>query len=140
MTNEKLNRRKMDQDNSGIQINDMITSENSPKDRAVLLVLQQINATAQGTKEAVKEICDDFRGHIKDYSEHKEADKLLLATGRGMWKVTAWVLGIGQVGVLAVAGFAWNELVSTTATIRRHDMEIYIMKQQVENLQKANRP
>jgi hypothetical protein len=103
-----------------LKILDLIEQENDPKDRAFLIVLQQINASLIANTTTINDIAEKLDTHLTAYESHARREQELIDTGKGMWRVGAWILGIVQTIAIAAIGFVFNnieELKKTDSTI-----------------------
>ena len=85
-----------------LDINQMIADESDPKHRAFLIVLNSINQNLEANTRTICDINDRLESHIDLFTQHSSAEQILVAQGRGAWKVLAWVLSIAQVGVIGL--------------------------------------
>jgi hypothetical protein len=97
-------------DNRVGDIEALISSENDPKQRAFLIILNSINASMVANTEATREVADKLDDHLTAFEAKAEADAQLLNQGRGAWRVLAWALGTAQVALLGVAGYVFSDL------------------------------
>lgn len=107
--NENLKRRKSDVGQQE-EINELIRNEQDPKNRAFLLVLQQIHQSLIANTETVNDVASKLDKHLTTYEQHAEAEEARINQGRGLWRVLAWMLGLLQVLVLTALGTAYHEV------------------------------
>lgn len=112
---ELHNRRVTDVSQDKILV--LIEQANDPKDRAFLIVLQQINESLIANTHTINEVAEKLDSHLTAYEAHAEREKALLNQGKGMWRVAAWVLGISQAIAAASISFAFNEIVAVKKDI-----------------------
>lgn len=104
----ELNRRASDR--RPLDIDSMIAEENDPKQRAFLIVMNSINVSLLANTETIRDISIKLDTHLTNFEEHTATEDALLNRGRGMWKVTSWVLGASQAAVIALSLGAYNHL------------------------------
>jgi hypothetical protein len=101
----------------------LISAENDPARRAVLIVLQSINRSLEANTIATQQtqlslggLRTDFGTHLKNFETHTINEELLMSRGKGAWWVMTFVLGIVQ----AIAVYGWvasrNEIEEMKAT------------------------
>ena len=90
----------------------MIAEENDPKQRSFLIILNSINNALIANTVATSGLSQKFDEHLTKFEEKVEEDSRMLNQGKGAWKVAAWVLGIAQSVVVALAMFAAKDLAS----------------------------
>lgn len=92
------------------EINKLIQQEQDPKNRAFLLVLQQIHYSLIANTETVNDVAEKLDKHLTAYEQHAAAEDARLNQGRGLWRILAWLLGVLQVLVIAAMGAAYHEV------------------------------
>lgn len=80
----------------------MIADENDPKSRAMLIVLNSINASLVQNTQTVRDLHIKFETHLTNYSDHTASEAELVNRGKGAWKILAWVLGAAQTLLVAL--------------------------------------
>jgi hypothetical protein len=98
-------------------IEDLIASENDPKQRSFLIVLNSINNSLLANTETIRDISQKLDEHLTNFEKHTAAESELINKGKGAWTVAAWVLGAAQVAVLAGCGYVANRLESIETRI-----------------------
>ena len=91
-------------------IDALISSENDPGKRAVLIVLNSINRSliantiaTEMTQENVVKLGADFSIHLKNFEGHAMNEEMLMARGKGAW----WVLSVVLAAMQAIAVYGW---------------------------------
>ncbi len=110
MTDEtEQNRRASDKRQD--EIDKLISEENDPKQRALMIVLQSINRSliantmcTQGIQSDVTQHRADFVVLLRNFDTHAMKEEALINKGRGAWFVIAIVLSIAQALLL----YGWN--------------------------------
>ena len=102
----------------------LIEGENDPKDRAFLIVLQQINESLVANTRTINDVATKLDAHLTAYETHAEQDAALLNQGKGAWRVAAWCLAIAQVIAIASIGVAYDEL--RTMQHKWNDMQLRV--------------
>ena len=87
-------------DGGKTEIDELIKSENDPKTRAILLVLQNINISLMANTEAVNDTDRQLKQHMTAVAKNAEENNALLNKGRGMWNVISLVLAAVQVALV----------------------------------------
>ncbi len=116
-------------------IDALISGENDPGKRAVLIVLQSINRSliantiaTEITQENVVKLGADFSVHLKNFEGHAMNEEMLMARGKGAW----WVLSVVLATMQAIAVYGWiasrNEIDGMKA--QAHDAEVTHLKMQ----------
>jgi len=97
----QLNRRVSDTKKADIEA--LIASEDDPKQRSFLIVLNSINDSLIANTRATGDLAAKFDEHLTTFEEKVQADAELLNQSKGAWKVAAWVLGVVQLMLLGAA-------------------------------------
>lgn len=111
-------------------IDALISLENDPGKRAVLVVLQSINrsliANTTATEQTQSDLSKhrlDFETHLKNFESHAINEEAIMNKGKGAWWVMAFVLSMVQ----AIAIYGWNssrnEIESMKASIHLSEIE-----------------
>ncbi len=105
------------------EITTLISKEDDPGKRALLMVLNSINLTiaqASETTSSNAEKLDNhakaFEIHVEGFAKHAKHEEALLNKGRGAWWALAWALGIAQM----VGGYVIVDTRSSIATLQAH--------------------
>lgn len=77
-------------------IEKLITEENDPRQRAVLIILNSINSSLNESAHLTRDVAVKLDHHILKTVERNLKNDALVNKGRGAWIVAAWVLGIIQ--------------------------------------------
>lgn len=120
----QLGRRRLD--DISMNIETMIAEEDDPKQRAFLIVLNNINNSLLANTITVRDIGGKLDSHLVNYENNVRNSDKLINRGKGMWVVFAWVIAIAQAAVLAVGTWAAKEL-SDIHTIQQN-AQIYITR------------
>ena len=99
-------------DGGKTEIDDLIKSENDPKTRAILLVLQNINISLMANTQAVNDTDTQLKAHMSAVAQRTEENNALLNKGRGMWNVISVCLAIVQAGLVYFMGMYLNDIKS----------------------------
>ena len=122
-------------DKQALDIDNMILEADDPKDRAFLIILNNINYSVIASTSTIREIGDRLEGHISEYEKHAEREESYINKGRGAWKVAAWVIAIAQVA----AGVMWVQsaedrkeilsvLTAKQTTLDKHEVRITVLE------------
>lgn len=88
----------------------MIAQEDDPKQRLILLILNNINnSLVENTKTTVG-LANQFEEHLARFDDKVASDAVIFNQGKGMWRVFAWVLGIAQSALASIAVFIAADL------------------------------
>lgn len=87
-------------DGGKTEIDELIKSENDPKTRAILLVLQNINISLMANTEAVNDTDKQLKAHMVEVQRQSEANAALINKGKGMWNIISVCLAVVQVGLV----------------------------------------
>jgi hypothetical protein len=86
----KFHHRATDVNND--EIGDLIRQEDDPKNRAFLIILQNINLSLIANTQTINDMDAQLRKHLSEFSKHTQQDAELLNKGRGAWRVLSSVL------------------------------------------------
>ncbi len=116
-------------------IDALISGENDPGKRAVLIVLQSINRSliantiaTERTQVDVEKHRADFSVHLKNFEAHAMNEEAIMNKGKGAWWVMAFVLSLVQ--VLAIYGWNSSRREIETMQAAAHDAEVTHLKMQ----------
>ena len=115
---------------ASLDIEQMILSEDDPKQRAFLIVLNSINRSLIANTETIREVSEKLETHLEHFENHTKTEEALVNKGRGAWKVAAWVIGVAQVIGLGI----WNE-----ARTEIKDIHLALQKEQTMLMQLESR-
>lgn len=91
---------KKQDDGGKTEIDQLIRSENDPKTRAILLVLQNINVSLMANTQAVNDTDNQLKQHMIEVQKRAEENTALMNRGRGMWQVISGILVFAQMGLI----------------------------------------
>lgn len=103
----------------------------SPRDRALVAVLMQLNRSLHETNvslhentRATTELAADFVDHRKEFIEHRKEfadhvteERSLFAQGAGMYRALTTAVSIGGVLIAAIGALAWYILSNHLGTL-----------------------
>jgi len=92
------------------EIDDLIRSEQDPRNRAMLLVLAKIASTLTDNTRLTREIGDRLEDHLTSYERKAASDADTQSRALGAWRVIAWLLGMAQLLVFGSAGWVAGEI------------------------------
>ena len=93
-----------------LDIDKLITDENDPKFRVLLMLVKSLSDYLAGNTEAVNDMSNKLDAHLSAFEARAARDDELRNQGRGAWRVLAWVLGIVQVIGLGIWVEAKSEI------------------------------
>ena len=123
----ELNRRSTD--NQSLDINQLIADESDPKQRAFLIVLHNINLSLEANTKTVRDIGDRLEEHITKFTDHANNEQIMVAQGKGAWRVMAWVLGVAQLMVIGL----WTTVKTDLSSLNAHDQQFEVAHIQLMN-------
>ena len=105
------------------EINNMISKEDDPGKRALLMVLNSMNRSMEANTEAtmattmaLNEHITQFTHHTTSFAAHAKAEEALVNKGKGAWWALAWALGIAQM----VGGYILVDTRSSLVSLNEH--------------------
>lgn len=113
-------------DDISMNIETMIAEEDDPKQRAFLIVLNNINNSLLANTITVRDIGGKLDSHLVNYENNVRNSDKLINRGKGMWVVFAWVIALAQAAALAVGTWAAKELSDIHTT--QQNAQIYITR------------
>jgi hypothetical protein len=123
-------------------IEKMIASENDPRQRAFLIVLNSINFSLIANTRTITNVSDKLDRHLTNFEEHASSEAELINKGRGAWRIAAWILGAAQLVAMGAWGLASNKLTSIDTSIRdnmvvdaRHTTELDNIKSRIAKIE-----
>lgn len=104
------NRRASDKSKHNDDIGELIKLESDAKNRAFLIILQNINLSLIANTQTVNDIDEQLKEHLDVYKARSIAEDALLNKGRGMWRIVSWVLGSAQLVMVWLMMQTYGEL------------------------------
>ena len=92
------------------EISELIKMENDPKNRAFLIILQNINLSLIANTTTVMEIDEQLKTHLVEFKTRASREDELLNKGKGAWRVVSYGLGLCQLIVIWLLLQAYGEL------------------------------
>jgi len=122
----------------------LISAENDPARRALLIVLQAINRSleentlaTQQTQSSLGELRTDFGIHLTNFATHAINEEAIMNRGKGAWRVMAYVLSAVQ----AVAIWGWiysrNEIEGMKSEAHAAELTHQKLQSRIEQLEKG---
>ncbi len=121
-----------------IDIDQMIMQEDDPKQRAFLIVLNNINKSLIANTDTIREVSSKLETHLLHYEQHVEKEDELLNKGRGAWKVVAWVIGVVQIVGLGIWANAREELKDIHAMLLKEQVQLSQLESRVLFVEKVH--
>lgn len=126
------------------ELEKMIAAEDDPTKRGNLIVLSSINNSLVAHTELVLEMNAQLTGHLKKYEARSTTDSAIINQAKGMWRVVAVLLLLGQ----GVAGYGWFTLTtewtslstSVSSLDRRMERHELLLPMEKEAIGKATSP
>ena len=116
-------------DGGKTEIDELIKSENDPKTRAILLVLQNINVSLMANTEAVNDTDRQLKQHMTAVAKNAEENNALLNKGRGMWNVISICLAVVQAGLVYFMSMYLTDIKSLHAEDAGLEKRIIVLEQ-----------
>lgn len=126
-----------------IDIDKLITDENDPKFRVLLMLVKSLSDYLAGNTEAFNDMSNKLDAHLSAFEARAARDDELRNQGRGAWRVLAWVLGIVQVIGLGIWVEAKSEIKDIHAALtaaQRADASVDSRITVLESVMKAKHP
>lgn len=121
-------RRASDQQND--EIAELIKLEDDPKNRAFLIILQNINLSLIANTKTVNDIDEQLKSHLIEFRTRMKTEDALLNQTKGAWRVVSYVLSIAQMITIAALGNAYLELKALHATDADLNTRITVIERQ----------
>lgn len=116
-------------DGGKTEIDELIKSENDPKTRAILLVLQNINISLMANTEAVNDTDKQLKAHMVEVQRQSEANAALINKGKGMWNIISLVLAAVQVALVYFMSMYLSDIKSLHAEDAGLEKRIIVLEQ-----------
>jgi len=116
-------------DGGKTEIDELIKSENDPKTRAILLVLQNINVSLMANTEAVNDTDRQLKQHMVEVAKRTDESNAMLNKGRGMWNIISLVLAAVQVALVYFMSMYLSDIKSLHAEDVGLEKRIIILEQ-----------
>jgi len=120
-----------------IDIDQMIMQEDDPKQRAFLIVLNNINKSLIANTDTIRDVSEKLDAHLTSYEQHVEKEDALLNRGRGAWRVVAWVIGVVQVVGLGIWASAREEIKDIHAMLQKEQQQLMQLESRVLFVEKV---
>ena len=125
MGDEHINRRSADR--AHLDIRELILKTDSPKDKAMLLILLKISESLEANTSMTHEVSTKLDMHLENYTEHEKIDAIRSAQIKTGWRVLSGIIILLQgLGIYAVR--------SHIEESQRMDTEIVLMRRDVDIL------
>lgn len=131
---DEQNRRVTDR--HSLSIEEMISTEDDSKARALLILLHSLNLSLIANTATITRVSDRLDEHLTLYDKHTTESAALINKGRGAWKVIAWILGIAQVIGVAVWVQYKNELITLHLDLQQDQIAHVKFDSRISNLEK----
>ena len=126
-----------------IDIDKLITDENDPKFRVLLMLVKSLSDYLAGNTEAFNDMSNKLDAHLSAFEARATRDDELRNQGRGAWRVLAWVLGIVQViglGIWVEAKSEIKDIHTALVAAQRADASVDSRITVLESVMKAKHP
>lgn len=125
MGDERIDRRNTDR--AHLDIRELILKTDSPKDKAMLLILLKISESLEANTSMTHEVSTKLDMHLENYIEHEKIDAIRSAQIKTGWRVLSGIIILLQgLGIYAVR--------SHIEESQRMDTEIVLMRRDVDIL------
>ena len=126
-----------------LDIDKLITDENDPKFRVLLMLVKSLSDYLAGNTEAVNDMSNKLDAHLSAFEARATRDDELRNPGRGAWRVLAWVLGGVQViglGIWVEAKSEIKDIHTALVAAQRADASVDSRITVLESVMKAKHP
>ena len=130
-------RRAIDRVSNMADIESMILSEDDPKQRAFLIVLNSINNSLMANTDTIRDVSEKLENHLTHFEQHTKSEEAMLNKGRGAWKVIAWVIGVVQIIGLGIWTDVRGDLQNISETTAEAKIKLFQMDSRISTLEKA---
>lgn len=120
-------------------IDAMIAQEDDSKQRAFLIVLNNINKSLVANTETIREVSDKLEQHLEHFDKHTREEEALMNKGRGAWRVATWVIGIAQVIGLGIWVQAREELKDIHQAVSKSQIQLMQLESRVLFVEKVQK-
>jgi hypothetical protein len=103
-------RRSTDKSKHNDEIAELIKLEDDPKNRAFLIILQNINLSLLANTQTVNDIDVQLKEHLVEFKNRTSREDALLNKGKGAWQVVSWLLGTMQIATVWVMIHTYNDI------------------------------
>ena len=97
-------------DHNSIDIEDFIKSENDPKTRAFLMVMNSMNMSLIANTEIVKDIDSQLKSHLVEFNSRLKLEEEFINKGKGAWKAASIGLVIAQIIIVSFVTNNFSEI------------------------------
>lgn len=122
---------------STVDIDQMIMQEDDPKQRAFLIVLNNINKSLIANTDTIRDVSDKLETHLQHYEQHTQEEAKLLNQGRGAWRIVAWIIGIVQIVGLGIWTLAREEIKDIHAMLQKEQVQLSQLESRVLFVEKV---
>lgn len=128
-----------DNDRTTKEIETLIMQEADPKQRAFLIVLNNINKSLLANTHTVRDVSMKLEEHLDNFAAHAAQEEALMNKGRGAWMIVAWVLGIVQVAGLGIWQTARSDLASIAETVNANKAKFAEIMVRIDHIEAARK-
>ena len=122
--NQKFDRRVIDK--AHLDIRELILKTDSPKDKAMLLILLKISESLEANTSMTHEVSTKLDMHLENYTEHEKIDAIRSAQIKTGWRVISGIIILLQgLGIYAVRShIEESQRIGTEIVLMRRDVDI----------------
>ena len=117
------------------QIEDMIASEDDPKTRATLLLVQNLIFALNSVTNLIQDVDIRFNKHREDFEVKSRRDDKIIIQGRTIYKGIMGTLVFAQTLVIGVIVYGYNSF----EEVRDQGNRLNYQVQQIENKMSQNK-
>lgn len=125
MGDERVDRRKADR--AHLDIGELILKTDSPKDKAMLLILLKISESMEANTCMTHKVSTKLDMHLENYTEHEKIDAIRSAQIKTGWRVLSGI-------IILLQGFGIYAVKSHIDESQRMGTEIVLMRRDVDIL------
>lgn len=125
------------------KIEEMIAAEPDPKNRAFLLILNNINKALVENTTATRETRAELATHVQRFEAHTAQNQSLIDKSLGAremaargWKITAWAFGILQIIALGMWSDSQKEQKELRAAVQQDQIAHARFDQRLETIER----
>ena len=121
---QKFDRRVTDK--AHLDIRELILKTDSPKDKAMLLILLKISESLEANTSMTHEVSTKLDMHLENYTEHEKIDAIRSAQIKTGWRVLSGIIILLQaIGVYAVRShIEESQRMGAEIVLMRRDVDI----------------
>ena len=125
---QQYNRRATDK--AHLDIRELILKTDSPKDKAMLLILLKISESLEANTSMTHEVSTKLDDHLDIFTEHEKQDAIKRAQIRTGWRVLSGILVLLQGVVMYAVKSHMDEARHMSTEINAIQTDVLVLKEQ----------